>query len=162
MDAPSTPHTRRGVLATGATALAAGVAGCVGFAGPDVVVDFLKAGRSQEALDAVTVESEPEDGDLVVRTSYEDGFRNASVDLTVRVPDGGTVGSVETANGDAVVRAVTGDVRATTTNGDLDVEVELDRASVSARRARGRLGDGGPLLTLASGNGDVRLYELQG
>jgi hypothetical protein len=39
--------------------------------------------------------------------------------------------------------------------------VELDGASVSERQARGRLGDGGPLLTLTSANGDVRLYELE-
>jgi hypothetical protein len=38
--------------------------------------------------------------------------------------------------------------------------VELEGASVAANRVRGRLGDGGPLLTLTTGNGDVRLYEF--
>ncbi|MFC6938791.1 DUF4097 domain-containing protein [Salinirubellus sp. GCM10025818] len=281
MDAPSSPAdpsgpaatTRRRLLAVGATA-AAGLAGCVGFAGPDVtesssrtfdapegvvsienrngdvevgphddgdsegvVVEIRKRGRSQAAIDAVAVEGATEEGDLVVRTMYDDRLRNASVDLSVRVPEGTAVGSVETRNGDAVVRSVSGDVRATTSNGDaravdvdgyvtvrssngdaeargttglagarsangdvrvevydlrgatdatsangdveagvapgldatvlatagngdLDVEVELDDASVSTRQARGRLGDGGPLLTLTSANGDVRLYGL--
>ena len=274
MDEPPAPapRTRRRFLAAGATTALAGLAGCVGFTGPDVtesgsltfdvpdgvvavenrngdvtvephdgesvVVEFLKAGRSQEAIDAVTVEGGAADGDLVVGTAYDDRVRNASVDLTVRVPDGGRVGSVGTANGDVVVREVGGDVRASTTNGDaraidvdgyvsvrssngdaeargttglsgarsangrvrvevyalrgatdvtvgngdveagvapdldasvlatvgngdLDVEVELDDASVSERQVRGRLGDGGPLLTLTSANGDVRLYELE-
>jgi hypothetical protein len=205
--------------------------------GDGVAVEIRKRGRSQAAVDAVSVEGANEEGDLVVRTVYDDRLRNVSVDLSVRVPEGTAVGSVETGNGDAVVRSVTGDVRAVTSNGDaraidvdgyvtvrssngdaeargttglagarsangdvgvevydlrgatdatsangdveagvapdldatvfatagngdLDVEVELDDASVSARQARGRLGDGGPLLTLTSANGDVRLYEL--
>jgi hypothetical protein len=268
---PSTPRTRRRLLAAGATA-AAGLAGCLGFVGPDVtesgsltfdvpdgavavenrngdvevephegdgvLVEYRKAGRSQAAVDAVTVEGAVEDGDLVVRSVSGDRFRNASVDLTVLVPEGGRVGSVATGNGDTVVSGVTGDVRASTANGearavdvdgyvtvqsgngdaeargttglsgarsangsvsvevyalrgatdvtsgngdveaglapgldaevlatvgngDIDVEVELDGASVAANRIRGRLGDGGPLLTLTTGNGDVRLYELE-
>ena len=268
----SARSTRRGILATGAT-VAAGLAGCLGFVGPDVtesgslafdvpggvvtvgnrngdveigphdgddvLVEYRKAGRSQAAIDAVTVEGSVEDGDLAVRSVHGDRFRNVGVDLTVLVPDGGRVGAVETANGDAVVREVAGDVRASTTNGDaraidvdgyvtvqsgngdaeargttglsgarsangsvsveihalrgatdvtsangdveagvapdldaevlatvgngdLDVEVELDGASTAANRVRGRLGDGGPLLTVTTGNGDVRLYELSG
>lgn len=205
--------------------------------GDDVVVEIRKRGRSRAAVDAVAVEGEPTDGDLLVRTVHGDGVRDVSVDLTVRVPDGSAVGSVGTSNGDAAVRAVTGDVRASTTNGDarvvdvdgyvtarsnngdvevrgttglsgarsangnvrvevyalrgatdvtvgngdleagvapdldasvlatvgngdLEVEVELDGASVSRRQVRGRLGDGGPLLTLTSANGDVRLHAL--
>ncbi|MEF8878427.1 MAG: DUF4097 family beta strand repeat-containing protein [Haloarculaceae archaeon] len=271
MDAPSTPRTRRRFLAAGGAALAAGLAGCAGFTGPDVteassrtfdapegsvsvenrngdvgvephtgdgvVVEISKRGRSRGAIDSVAVEGETAEGDLTVRTVHGEGFRNVSVDLTIRVPDGVPVGSVETTNGDAVVREVAGDVRATTSNGDasavdvdgyvtvrsgngdaeargttglagarsangdvtvevyalrggtdvtagngdveagvapdlgaevlatvgngdLEVEVDLDRANVSASQVRGRLGGGGPLLTLTSANGDVRLYEL--
>lgn len=272
METPSSParHTRRRLLAVGATG-GIGLAGCLGFVGPDVteassqtfdrpegdvvvenrngdvevephegdgvVVEIRKRGRSQEALDAVAVEGEVADGDLTVRAVYGDRFRNVSVDLRVQVPGGGSVGSVGTANGDVVVREVSGDVRAVTSNGNvrvldvdgyvtvrssngdaeargttgvdgarsangdvmvevyalrgatdltsgngdvvagvapglgaevfatvgngaLEVEIDLDRANVSARQARGRLGDGGPLLTLTSANGDVRLYEL--
>ena len=206
--------------------------------GDEVLVEYRKAGRSQEAVDAVAVEGTVEDGDLAVRSVHGDRFRNVSVDLAVKIPDGGSVGSVATGNGDTVVREVTGDVRASTANGDvrvtdvdghvtvqsgngdaeargttglsgarsangsvsveihalrgatdvtsgngdveagvapdldaevlatvgngdLDVEVELEGASVAANRVRGRLGDGGPLLTLTTGNGDVRLYELE-
>ena len=267
---PSTPRTRRRFLAAGAT-VAAGLAGCLGFVGPDVtesgsltfgvpegvvtvenrngdlevephegedvLVEYRKSGRSQEAIDAVTVEGTVEEGDLVIRSVYGDRFRNVGVDLTVLVPDGGRVGSAATGNGDTVVSGVAGDVRASTANGDaratdvdgyvtvqsgngdaeargttglsgarsangsvsvevyalrgatdvtsangdvevgiapgldaevlatvgngdLDVEVELEGASVAANRVRGRLGDGGPLLTLTTGNGDVRLYEF--
>jgi DUF4097 and DUF4098 domain-containing protein YvlB len=205
--------------------------------GDAVLVEVRKRGRTQEAVDAVTVEGEVEEGDLTVRTTVAEGARNVSVDLEVRIPDGGIVGSVATSNGDVDVREVSGDVRATTSNGearvvdvdgyvtvqssngdaeargttgvdgaraangdvrvevyalrgatdlttgngdveagvvpdldatvlatvgngDLDVEVDLDRANVSARQVRGRLGEGGPLLTLTSANGDLRLYEL--
>ena len=266
----SVSRTRRRLLAAGAASVV-GVAGCVGFTGPEVVetgsrtfdapegavsvqnhngdvevgprdgdnvvVEIRKRGRSQEALDAVEVEGASDDGDLLVRTTSDNRLRNVSLDLTVGIPDGATVRSVETGNGDAVVRSVPGDVRAATANGDarvsdvdgyvtvrssngdaeargttglagarsangdvhvevyalrgatdvtsangdveagvapglnatvlatvgngdLDIEAELGGANVSAKQARGRLGAGGPLLTLTSANGDVRLYEL--
>lgn len=204
-----------------------------------VTVEIRKRGRSQDALDAVTVEDSVADGLLTLESVYENDFvfATASVRLVVTLPEGisllaartangdvtardvtgdATLSSgngdaeaidvdgyvtVESANGDAIARGTTGidagrtangdvevevfalrgdvtlssgngnveagvgpaldaDVELSVGNGDVESEVDLTDEESSRRSISGRLGDGGPLLRLTSGNGDVRLYAL--
>lgn len=184
-DAPSglsnaVSPTRRRLLATGAAAATgfAGFAGCAGFTGPDVteassrtfdapegVVSVRNRNGDARAIDVegyVTVRSS--NGDAEARgTTGLAGARSANGDVHVEVYALRGATDVTSANGDVetgVAPDLDATVLATVGNGDPDVEVELDDAGVSARQARGRLGEGGPLLTLTSANGDVRLYEL--
>jgi hypothetical protein len=205
----------------------------------EVTVEIRKRGRSQDALDRVAVESTVEDGLITVESVYENQFSGVSVRLVVSVPEGLTVQSARTGNGDVVVDGVVGDVTAATGtgdaeavdvdgyvtvesangdavargttgiaggssgngdvevevfalredvslstgngevaagvaadldadvvlsvgNGDIEEDVDLTDRSGDRNRVTGRLGDGGPELTLSSGNGDVRLYPLDG
>lgn len=55
------------------------------------------------------------------------------------------------------------DVRLSVGNGEIVVEaVSLRERTSDGDRVTGRLGDGGPALTCEAGNGDVRLYGLDG
>ncbi len=120
--------------------------------GETVTVGIRERGRSQEALDRVTVESTVEDGVNTVAAVSENQLSNVSVRLVFGVPEGLTLESARTGNGDVTADGIVDDATARGTTGIAD-------RSGDRNRVTGRLGDGGPRLTLSSGNGDVRLYR---
>jgi hypothetical protein len=107
--------------------------------------------------DGVTVEVEQDDGGFL----SGDG---ASVELTVRIPEGVSLASAGTVNGELLVRDVAGDAHLESVNGgvtatDVDgrLDVETVNGSVEAENVRG-------LRRVESTNGsvDVAVSELEG
>ncbi|MFC7227843.1 DUF4097 family beta strand repeat-containing protein [Salinirubellus salinus] len=130
-----------------------------------VTVEIHKRGRSQEAIDAVTVEDTVEDGLLTLESVYEDDFRfaNASARLVVTLPDGVSLLSARTVNGDVSARGVVGDARLSSGNGDaeaVDVDgyVTVESANGDAV-ARGTTGVAG--AQTANGEVDVEVYDIR-
>jgi hypothetical protein len=130
-----------------------------------VTVEIRKRGRSQDALDAVTVEDTVADGLLTVESVYEDdfSFSNASVRLVVTLPEGISLVSTRTVNGDAHAEGVVGDARISSGNGDaeaIDVDgyVTVESANGDAV-ARGTTGIAG--ARTANGEVDVEVYAIR-
>lgn len=87
---------------------------------------------------------------------------NGDVELTLPIVAGPLTAS--SANGDVDV-GIPGDTDAEVLlqagNGEVDAErLTFSETQSTDGRLQGTLGDGGPLLELSSGNGDVRLYAL--
>lgn len=125
--------------------------------GEEVEVELVKRGRSQEALDRVSVTDEVADGTLTVRAEYQNDLSSVAVDLTVALPEGVALASARTGNGDATAREVPGDATVSTGNGDataedVDGHVTVESANGDAV-ARGTTG----LLGAETANGDVEV-----
>ena len=130
----------------------------------EVEVEIRKRGRSQDALDAVGVEDTVEDGVLTLESAYENRLSNVSVRLVVLLPDGISLASAATANGDVVAENVPGDASLSSANGDAEaVDVDGYVAVSSANGdaiARGTTGIAG--ASTANGEVDVEVFALRG
>lgn len=88
---------------------------------------------------------------------------NGNVDVTVgRLPASGTV-EFRTVNGTITLGLPAGadaNVRASTTNGEIECELELTEVTRRSKRSlRGEIGSGGPSLRLETVNGSIRIVE---
>ena len=94
------------------------------------------------------------------------GARSGNGDVAVEVRAMRGDVTCSSGNGDAAVGVPSGldaDLTMEVGNGDVTVDnVAVAEETGSENRLTGRLGDGGPLLKLSAGNGDVRLYGLDG
>lgn len=172
---------RRALLASTASALPVGLAGCLGgvFGTPatasferrydvseeavltvanrngavtvrdtdaeQVTVAGEKRAGTESALDTITVDVVTgEQFTVEARFGGGSNFTSRSVDLTVDVPEGVTVESVETANGQVSVDGVAGDVSASSSNGGVEV-TDVDG-----------------YVACDTSNGDVRVRETTG
>jgi DUF4097 and DUF4098 domain-containing protein YvlB len=105
---------------------------------PEVKVDAVKQGRTQQSLDEARIEINA-GGDMIdIQTRYPENNRDgASVTYTLAVPRTALLESVGTVNGGVEIEGVTGPVKASSVNGDV--------------RVRGAIGD----MKLKSVNGRV-------
>jgi hypothetical protein len=94
------------------------------------------------------------------------GARSGNGDVAVEVRAMRGDVTCSSGNGDAEVGVPPGldaDLRMEVGNGDVTVDnVAVAEEESTNSRLTGRLGDGGPLLKLSAGNGDARLYGLDG
>lgn len=129
----------------------------------EVEVEIQKRGRSQDALDAVSVEDTVEGGVLTLESVYENRFSDVSVRLVVLLPEGISLASAATANGDVRAERVTGDASLSSANGDaeaVDVDGYVDLSSANGDAiARGTTGVTG--ASTANGDVEVELFDLR-
>lgn len=91
-----------------------------GFDGDALEVDIDVRGPTEASLDAVSVTGGRDGDNFDVATVYDDsGDDRASVDLSVRVPDGVHVARAQTTNGDLRVTGASGGGEFATRNGDV-------------------------------------------
>lgn len=129
----------------------------------EVEVEIRKRGRSQDALDAVSVADTVDDGVLTLESEYENRLSNVSVRLVVLLPEGISLASVETGNGDVRAERVVGDASLSSANGDaeaVDVDGYVDVSSANGDAiARGTTGVAG--ASTANGEVDVEVFALR-
>lgn len=112
-------------------------------AGDDVEVHaVVRANGRRGSLDAAEVLSYRADDGVTVEVDHDDGGflsgGGASVELTVRIPEGVQLARASTVNGDLAVRDVAGDARLESVNGgvsatNVDGRVELETVNGSAK-----------------------------
>ena len=117
-----------------------------GYDGDSVEVDITVRGPSKDALDAVSVTATQSDGELRLKTEYEDtsAVQKASVSLTIQCPSGVFVQGIQTINGDVEVTGIAGDSTLNSENG-----------SVTARNVDG-------IVSLTTTNGQITGREIGG
>jgi DUF4097 and DUF4098 domain-containing protein YvlB len=117
-----------------------------GHDGDSVEVDITVRGPSKDALDAVSVTASRSDGELRLKTEYEDtsAARETSVTMTVQCPTDVRVEQIETVNGAVEVTGVAGDPALESKNG-----------SVTARNVDGT-------VSLRTTNGKITAREIGG
>lgn len=117
-----------------------------GYDGDSVEVDITVRGPSKDALDAVSVTATQRDGELRLKTEYEDtsAARKASVSLTIQCPGDVLVQGIQTINGAVEVTGVAG-----------DTALESENGSVTARNVDGT-------VTLRTTNGQITARRIGG
>ena len=134
----------------------------------EVVIEAVKKGRSQEALDATEIDIDADADRIRVETRYRDREREwgrgrdaASVDYTIRLPRGAALDEIELVNGSLTLEDLSGDVTASLVNGrvratGLSGDVELSSVNGELEVALGAL-DPDRSIELSSVNGSLEL-----
>lgn len=139
---------------------------------------------SPEIVDGVSITDERMSNALVLETSYGNAGDNASVGLSIQIPNRVAIGSVQTSNaslavdvpaigGDidivtsngsidaALASGLNADVIATTTNSSVNLEgLDLKSVEQSDTQLSGTLGDGTHTLSLETTNASIDLQAL--
>lgn len=117
-----------------------------GYDGDSVEVDITVRGSSKDALDAVSVTATQSDGELRLKTEYEDtsAVQKASVSLKIQCPSDVLVQRIQTINGAVEVTGVKG-----------DPTLESESGSVTARNLDG-------IVSLTTTNGQITAREIGG
>jgi hypothetical protein len=134
--------------------------------GDEVDLHVLKVSEvSQDRLDQMTIDVTEEAGNIDIETKFSGSRETPSAQMTIKVPNGVHVRTLETSNGDiiATIDGRDGPVNAGSSNGRVDVTVVNDmNFEVSLSTSNGEIqatieGDVNADLTIATSNNGVDL-----
>jgi DUF4097 and DUF4098 domain-containing protein YvlB len=123
--------------------------------GEDLQVEVERTSwRSQSELDKVEVTVSVGDTTYVEATKLE-SMANVGVNFTVGVPEGVTIGYLQTSNGDITVNGGAGDLIASSSNGDITV-LDFEGTSNLDTSNGDIISRGGTLRGADTSNGDIQ------